>query len=177
MKWSATSSSAPCPAMTEMSVRRQRRSDSAAARCIAGYKNTDWNETLDVRTSHPASGAGGGIARLADCADSPLEWPVFLANRMDADVSYRESVGWVRAFLAAPRRFLPANAIESSFGDARAGFLVPRARRSQRRRPRRSHDGSECAERNAAFAAIGSARSDRAASSGDGRNRRRDFHV
>src|SRR5271169_694213 len=121
MKWSATSSSAHCPAMTETSARRPRHWDSVAARCIAACKNTDWNETPHVRTSHPASSAGGGIARLTNLPDSPLERPLFVADRLDADVSYRDSVVRLRAFFAPSRSLLPTNTFESPLGYARAG--------------------------------------------------------
>src|SRR5580658_2431537 len=128
MKWSATSSSAPCPAMTEMSARRPRRWDSAAARCTAGYKNTAWNETPHVRTSHPASGAGGGITRIVHRTDSPLERLVFVADRLDADILNPDSLVGLRALLAASRGLLPANLIESPLRNARTGLFLPRAR-------------------------------------------------
>src|SRR5580658_2832111 len=106
MKWNATSSSARSLAMTGTSARRPRRSDSAAAPCIAACKNTDWNETPHVRTSHPASGAGGGITRIVDRANSPLERLLFVADCLDADVSYRDLVVRLRAFSAASRGLL-----------------------------------------------------------------------
>src|SRR5580658_10556034 len=132
MKWSATSSSAPCPAMTETSAKRPKHWDSAAARCIAGCKNTAWNETPHVRTSHPASGAGGGTARIVDRTDSPLVWRLFVADRLDADVSYYEFVAGLRTFLAAPRGLFPANFVKPPFRDEGRGFFFPGARRQQR---------------------------------------------
>src|SRR5580704_19788823 len=123
MKWSATSSSAPCPAMTEMSAKPPRPCDSAAARCTAGCKNTAWNEAPHVRTSHPASGAGGGITRIVDRTDSPLERLVFVANRLDAHRFYPDSLVRFRALLAASRGLLLANLIESPLGDARTGLF------------------------------------------------------
>src|SRR5580700_3196177 len=124
MKWSATSSSAHCPAMTETSARRPKRWDSAAAQCIAACKNTDWNETPHVRTSHPASGAGGGTAWIVDLPDSPLERFLFVADRLDADVSDHESVVRLRTFFAPSRGLLTTNPVESPLGYARTGFFV-----------------------------------------------------
>src|SRR5579859_3738789 len=118
--------------MTETSARQPKRWDSAAARCIAGCKNTAWNETPHVRTSHPAARAGGGITWIIDRIDSPLVWRLFVANRLDADLRHRESVARLRAFLAAPRGFLAANTIESAFRDARRGFLLSRSRSTLR---------------------------------------------
>src|SRR5271168_2191656 len=135
MKWSATSSRGRCPAMTETSARRQRPWDSAAARCIAACKNTDWNETLDVRTSHPAPRAGGGITRLVNIPDSPLERLLFVADRLDAHVSHSESVAGLRTFFAASRGLHPANTVKSPLRDARTGFFFPRSRCTLRRRP------------------------------------------
>src|SRR5580704_10352263 len=128
MKWNATSSNAHYRAMTETSAKQPRRWDSAAARCIAGCKNTAWNETPLVRTSHPASGAGGGIARIVHRADSPLERTLFVADRLDADVSYRELVAGLRDFSTASGGLLAANTVESPLGDARRGFFLPRPR-------------------------------------------------
>src|SRR5277367_3291444 len=177
MKWSATSSSAHCPAMTETSARRPRRWVSAAARCIAACKNTDWNETLDVRTSHPAPRAGGGITRLANLPDSSLERLLFVADRLDAHVSHSESVAGLRSFFAASRGLLAANTFESPLCDARTGFFFSRSRRALRRRPRRSDDRSKRVERDASLATVGSARSHRLVACGDGRNRCGHFHV
>src|ERR1700676_1486228 len=132
MKGSAPSSSARCPAMTETSAKRSRRWDSAGARCIAGCKNTACNETPHVRTSHPAPGAGGGITRIVDLTDSPLERLLFVANRLDADIFYPDIVVGLRAFLAASRGFLPANFIESALCYARTRFFLPRARSTER---------------------------------------------
>src|SRR5580704_1296301 len=156
--------------MTETSARRPRRSDSAAARCIAACKNTDWNETLDVRTSHPAPCAGGGITRLANLPDSSLEWLLFVANRLDVNVSYPEPLVRLRAVFAASRGLLPANALQSSLRNARTGFLFPRTRCTLRRRPRRSDDRSKCVERDASLSTVGSARSHRLAARCDGRD-------
>src|SRR5271157_1684671 len=149
--------------MTETSARPPRRWDSAAARCIAVCKNTDWNETPHVRTSHPASGAGGGITRLVHFPDSPLERLLFVANGLDADVSYRDLMVRLRAFVAPSRGLLPANAVESPLRDARTGFFFPCPRCTLRRRPRRSDDRSQRVERDASLATLGSARSHRAA--------------
>src|ERR1700722_10002461 len=128
MKSSATSSSARFLATMETSARRPRRSDSAAARCTAGCKNTAWNETPLVRTSHPASGAGGGITRIVHRADSPLERPLFVADRLDADVSYRKFVAGLRDFSTASGGLLSANTVESPLRDARRGFFLSRPR-------------------------------------------------
>src|SRR5580700_3378980 len=132
MKWSAISSSAPCPATTETSAKQPRRWDSAAARCIAGCKNTAWNETPHLRTSHPASGAGGGITRIVDRIDSPLEWLVFVADRLDADIFYSDSLVRLRALLAASCGLLAANFIESALRNARTGLFLSRARSTLR---------------------------------------------
>src|SRR5580704_1363239 len=120
--------------MMETSARRPRRSDLAAARCIAGCKNTAWNETPPVRTSHPASGAGGGTTRLANRIDSSLEWHLFLPDRLDSDVFYRELVAGFRDFSAPSCCLLLANALQSPLRDARRGFFLPRARCALRRR-------------------------------------------
>src|SRR5271168_1601508 len=177
MKWSATSSRGRCPAMTETSARRQRPWDSAAARCIAACKNTDWNETPHVRTSHPAPGAGGGTARFVNLPDSPLERLLFVADRLDADVSDPESVAGLRAFFASSRGLFAPDTFESPLRDARTRFFLPRARCALRRCTRRSYAGSKRPQRNATFAAIGSPRSHRLASRGHGRNRRSHLHV
>src|SRR5208282_3749729 len=132
MKWSATSSSARCPAMTATSAKRPKRLGSAAARCIAGCKNTAWNETPLVRTSHSASSAGGGITRIVYRAGSSLERHLFFADRLDADVFHRKSVGRLCAFLAASRGLLLANAFESPLRDARGGLFLSRARSTLR---------------------------------------------
>src|SRR5580704_12073128 len=118
--------------MTETSARQPRRWGSAAARCIAGCKNTAWNETSLLRTSHPASGAGGGIAGVVHRADSPLERTLFVADRLDADVSYREFVARLRDFSAASCGLLPANTVESPLRDARRGFFLSRPRSTLR---------------------------------------------
>src|SRR6266436_4257772 len=128
MKWSATSSSARWRAMTETSAKRPRRWDSAAARCIGACKNTAWNETPHVRTSHPASGAGGGITRIVHSVDSPLEWSLFVADGMDIDFFYREPVARLRSLFAASSGLLPADTFESALRDARRGFFLPRPR-------------------------------------------------
>src|ERR1700722_2523205 len=128
MKWSATSSSAHSPATTETSAKQPRRWDSAAARCIAACKNTAWNETPGVRTSHPAPGAGGGITRIVDRTDSALEWLVFVADGLDADIFYSDSLVRFRALFAASRGLFPANTVESSLRNARTGLFLPRAR-------------------------------------------------
>src|SRR5580692_2829254 len=126
MKWSVTSSSVPCPAMTEMSAKRPRRWDSAAARCTAGCKNTAWNETRHLRTPHPASGAGGGITGIVDRTDSALERHVFVADRLDADIFYPDSLVRLCALLAASRGLLPADFVESPLGNARTGLFLSR---------------------------------------------------
>src|SRR6185437_14310670 len=109
--------------MTETSAKRPRLWDSAVARCIAGCKNTVWNEAPHVRTSHPAAGAGGGITWIIHRVDSPLEWPLFVADRLDADFPHPEFVARLCPLLAAPRGLLTANTFESAFRDARRGFL------------------------------------------------------
>src|SRR5579864_7381698 len=118
--------------MMETSARQPRRSDLAAARCIGGCKNTAWNETPHVRTSHPAAGAGGGIAWLVHRSDSSLVWHLFLPNCLDSYISDRESVARLRDFSAPSCGLLPANVIESSLRNARRGFLFSRPRRALR---------------------------------------------
>src|SRR5277367_1862854 len=163
--------------MTATSAKRLKHWDLAAARCIAGCKNTAWNETLDVRTSHTAPCAGGGSAWFFHRANSPVEWPLFFSHRLDADISDLESVAGVRSLVTAARSLLAANSVESSLRHARRGFFLPRTRRQQRRRTGRSDDGSQRPQRNPSFSKTWRARSHRFAARGNGRNRRRHLHL
>src|SRR5260370_38643727 len=112
MKWSATSSSARWRAMTETSAKRPRRWDSAAARCIGACKNTAWNETPHVRTSHPASGAGGGITRIAHSVYFPLGWSLFVADGMDTDFFYHVPGAGPGSVFSASMGLFPAVAFQ-----------------------------------------------------------------
>src|SRR5260221_9943466 len=115
--------------MTATLARRPKLWGSAAARCIAVCKNTAWNEAAQLRTPDSAPGRRGGTARLVPCVNSAVDRRLFLSHHLDFGTAYCWLVAWVFGFPTPSPGVLSADALQSSFGYARKGFLPARAPR------------------------------------------------